>query len=175
MIQEKGTIPHHPGGQVPDRSTRVQHLEAEIALHESLAAVSEMCSKFPLPEGLTEEQLAVERVRRTDDLFSILESEKRLRKLRKELRRLSPRIHTPPGSHLARFADFIFSKRVYETVFVPVLRDIFDEYCEALNRGRLWKAKWVCLRGHWSFWSAVLAQAPVSAVKLVYKIWRAIS
>ena len=49
MIQEKGTFPHHPGGQAPDRPTRAQHLEAEIALHESLAAVSECVPSFRYP------------------------------------------------------------------------------------------------------------------------------
>ncbi len=79
----------------------------------------------------------------------------------------------PPGHRLRKFAEFFFSRKTYNEVFEPTLRDLYDEYCEALKENRLWKARWVCVRGYYSFWAAVFAQLPISAVKMVYKIWQA--
>jgi hypothetical protein len=85
----------------------------------------------------------------------------------------SRRIPVPPGACLRIVADFLFSRRTYVEILEPTLRDLFDEYCEALNQKRPWKARWVRVRGYWSVWSAVFAQLPISAVKMVYKIWKA--
>lgn len=84
-----------------------------------------------------------------------------------------PRIHTPPGCTLHRIADFCFSKATVESVLGPTLRDLQYEYQEALSERRVWKARWVRCRGYWSFWSAVVAQLPVSVVKRIYELWRA--
>jgi hypothetical protein len=82
-------------------------------------------------------------------------------------------IQAPPAQWIRSIADIPFSRRTYEQVLEPILRDLFDEYCEALNQKRPWKARWVRIRGYWSFWSAVFAQLPISVVKMVYKIWKA--
>lgn len=84
-----------------------------------------------------------------------------------------PRIHTAPGWTLHRIADFCFSKATVESVLGPALLDLQYEYQEALSEGRIWKARWVRCRGYWSFWSAVVAQLPVSVVKRIYELWRA--
>jgi hypothetical protein len=78
-----------------------------------------------------------------------------------------------PGWGLRKVAELFFSPKTYREVFEPTLRDLLDEYCEALAANRPWKARWVRIRGYWSFWSAVFAQLPISAVKMVYKIWQA--
>jgi hypothetical protein len=82
-------------------------------------------------------------------------------------------VQSSPSFRLQTFAEFIFSPKVYGEIFQPALRDLFDEYCEALKEGRPRKARWVCIRGYWSFWSAVAAQLPISVLKTVYKIWKA--
>lgn len=82
-------------------------------------------------------------------------------------------LQRPPGARLRIVSEFFFSRRTYKEVFEPTIRDLFDEYCEALTDNRPWKARWVQIRGYWSFWSAVFAQMPISAVKVVYKIWKA--
>lgn len=87
-------------------------------------------------------------------------------------RSISP-IHTAPGWTLHRIADFCFSKATVESVLGPTLRDLQLEHLEALSEGRMWKARWVRCRGYWSFWSAVVAQLPVSLVKRIYELWRA--
>jgi hypothetical protein len=88
-------------------------------------------------------------------------------------RTLEDKIQRPPGLYLRALAECLFSSRIFSLVLEPTLRDLYDDYCEALKAGRLRKAGWVRIRGYWSFWSAVLAQLPVSAVKVVYKIWKA--
>lgn len=82
------------------------------------------------------------------------------------------KVQRPPGSHLRILAESIFSRQIYEMVFEPTLRDLLDEYIDALKDGKLGKVRWVRLRGYWSFWSAVLAQMPISTVKTIYKIWK---
>jgi hypothetical protein len=85
-----------------------------------------------------------------------------------------PRVQTPPGTHLRAFALAVFSKRTFQLVIEPTLRDLFDEYCEALAQGRHLGAHWVLIRGYWSFWSAALAQFPISIAKLAVTVWKSV-
>lgn len=87
---------------------------------------------------------------------------------------LVERIQRPPGFGLRVFANFLCSRKTFELVLEPTLRDLYDEYCQALLERRPWKARWVRIRGYLSFWSAVFAQAPISVIKMVYQIWKAI-
>jgi hypothetical protein len=82
-------------------------------------------------------------------------------------------IKAVPGWRLRNVAELFFSARTYREVFEPTLRDLFDEYCEALAANRPWKALRIRLQGYWSFWSAILAQFPISTTKMVLKIWKA--
>ncbi len=86
----------------------------------------------------------------------------------------APKIQTPPGFHLRAFALAVFSKRTFQLVIEPTLRNLFDEYCEALAEGRHRQVRWVLLRGYWSFWSAVLAQLPISITKLALTVWKSV-
>jgi hypothetical protein len=85
-----------------------------------------------------------------------------------------PKIQTPPGIHLRSFARLVFSKKSFELVIEPTLRDLFDEYCEALDDHHPGKAQWIRLRGYFSFWSAVFKQIPLSLTKLVVTVWKSI-
>lgn len=78
----------------------------------------------------------------------------------------------PPGSHLLRICDLLFSKKACEVIFTPTLRDLQAEYFEALHQGRPGKARWVLASGYWSFWSAVVAQVPVSLTRLIVQLWK---
>jgi hypothetical protein len=82
-------------------------------------------------------------------------------------------LKAPPSWRLRDLAQTAFSRKTYAVVFEPMLRDLYDEYCDALKEGLPWKVRWVCIRGYWSFWSAVFTQMPISVLKMVYKIWRA--
>jgi hypothetical protein len=83
------------------------------------------------------------------------------------------RLSSPPGVGLRALAELIFSTKSYLEIFVPVFRDLFDEYCQALETGRPWKARWVRLRGYWSFWSAVAAHLSTLIAKKACQIWKA--
>ncbi|HYG60986.1 MAG TPA: hypothetical protein VEL74_00265 [Thermoanaerobaculia bacterium] len=47
------------------------------------------------------------------------------------------------------------------------------EHFAALAAGRPWQAGMVLVRGYWSFWSAVVAQLPISLARRVYEVWKA--
>jgi hypothetical protein len=83
------------------------------------------------------------------------------------------RIESPPGYSLRRMAEVLFSKKTMTEVFEPTLLDLETEYQEALSQGRPGKARWITIRGYWSFWSAVAAQAPLSLLKRVFELWKA--
>jgi len=88
------------------------------------------------------------------------------------IKRKNGRIQVPPGFRLRAFAEFVFSHKTYSEIYEPALRDLWEEYREVVGK-RPWKARWVRVRGYWSFWSAVFAQLPISVVKAIYKIWKA--
>lgn len=80
-------------------------------------------------------------------------------------------IQRPPGAKLDALASFVYSKRTYETVFKVMMADLHAEYFEALAGGNEAKARWVRVRGIATFWSNVLAQVPVSAIRLASRLW----
>ncbi len=82
------------------------------------------------------------------------------------------KIHRPPGFKLLYLAEFLFSRKSFTEVLEPTLRDLQEEHNEALANGRIGKARWVKHRGYFSFWSAVVALAPVSLVKRLTEIWK---
>ncbi len=87
-------------------------------------------------------------------------------------RQSASKVVRAPGAFLARVCDSLFSPRACNQVFTPTLRDLQDEYFEALHQGRPGKARWVLVRCYWSFWSAVVAQVPVSLTRLIVQLWK---
>ena len=87
------------------------------------------------------------------------------------LRRQS--IEVPPGVQLRALAQFIFTSRIFQEVFEPICRDLYDETCAALASKNIWKFRWIRIRGVWSFWAAFFAQMPISSFKMIYRIWKA--
>jgi hypothetical protein len=83
------------------------------------------------------------------------------------------RVFRPSGWNLRRFAELCFSKKTFTKVLEPVLSDMQKEHFEALAASRRWKALMVLVRGYWSFWSAVVAQLPISFARRVYEVWKA--
>lgn len=81
-------------------------------------------------------------------------------------------ISRPPGWGLRRFAEFCFSKKTYAQVLEPALSDMQKEHFDALAAGRPLKARMALVRGYWSFWSAVVAQLPLSLARRVYEVWK---
>jgi hypothetical protein len=67
----------------------------------------------------------------------------------------------------------VFSAKTVTQVFLPTIRDMQHEHVEALADSQQCKARWVLVRGYWSVGAAVIAQVPVSLIKLVVTLWRA--
>lgn len=84
------------------------------------------------------------------------------------------RLHRPPGYGLLWFADFFYSKKSVEECLRPTIQDLQDEYAEALAAKRPHKARWVRIRGTWSFACAAGLLTMASIGKQVVKIWKAV-
>jgi hypothetical protein len=80
-------------------------------------------------------------------------------------------LHRPPGFRLLAVAEFLCSRRTYEEVFLPTVQDLREEHAAALVAGREWKARWVLLRGYWSFISAAGLQSAVRFARRALKMW----
>jgi hypothetical protein len=81
----------------------------------------------------------------------------------------------PPGSRLASFLDFLYSKKTMERVLLPAIHDMQEEYIHALEQRRFVKARVVLARGYLSVGAAVIAKIPTSIARVVYEIWKAAS
>jgi hypothetical protein len=84
------------------------------------------------------------------------------------------RLHRPPGYGLLWFADFFYSRKSVEECLRPTIQDLQEEYTEALAAKRLHKARWVRIRGTWSFLCAASLLTVASVGKQVVKIWKAV-
>jgi hypothetical protein len=60
---------------------------------------------------------------------------------------------------------------------VQIVHDYRDKFVlrKHVTHGQKLKARWVLIRGYWSIGSAVLAQLPVSLIRLVVTLWKAAS
>jgi len=90
------------------------------------------------------------------------------------LRRVASRrtVRRPVGSSLRGLAEFLVSKKSFEQIYEPLVSDMRLEYCEALAANRWWKARWVWVRGNWSFLTAAFAHFCASGVRHVVRAWR---
>src|SRR5579863_4764551 len=52
-------------------------------------------------------------------------------------------IIAPPGRRLWQLAEFLCTKKTYNSIFCPLMAEFHHEYFEALNEGRSWRARWV--------------------------------
>jgi hypothetical protein len=72
------------------------------------------------------------------------------------------------------FADFFYPKKSVEECLRPTIQDLQDEYAEALAAKRPHKARWVRIRGTWSFVCAAGMLTMAGIGKQVVKIWKAV-
>lgn len=78
-------------------------------------------------------------------------------------------VSLPPGIRLGQLSEFFFSEKTVTDVVTPILSDMQMEYCQALAENRIWKARWIRIRGYWSFWEAI---ALLNVLKALAEIWR---
>jgi hypothetical protein len=83
-------------------------------------------------------------------------------------------LQRPPGYGLLWFADFFYSRKSVDECLRPTIQDLQDEYVEALAAKRPQKARWVRIRGTWSFLCAAGLLTMVGIGKQVVKIWKAV-
>jgi hypothetical protein len=83
-------------------------------------------------------------------------------------------VHAPPGHILLAFAEFFFAKQTVAEILGPAIYDMRGEHAEALAERRWWKAKWVRIRGTWSFLKATGLLNLLGLVKTVVKVWKLI-
>lgn len=83
----------------------------------------------------------------------------------------SGRLARPPGARLEQLVDFVCSRKTRDRVFLPIITDFRSEHFDALADGRVWKARWVRVRGYLGFWRAVGLHG---AVKLALDVLRAV-
>jgi hypothetical protein len=79
------------------------------------------------------------------------------------------RIVLPPGARLRSLADFFCSSKTMERIVNPIISDLQKEYCQALVEDRTVKARWIRIRGYWSFWKVL----GYTIVKNLTAIWKA--
>lgn len=63
----------------------------------------------------------------------------------------SQHVSSPPGTRLLKVADFFFSPDTVKLTFEPLVADWRQEYFDALNGYRFWKARWIYIRYYWYF------------------------
>jgi hypothetical protein len=80
-----------------------------------------------------------------------------------------------PGHNLLQLTDFLFSRKANAQVFVPIVIDMREEYFEALSQNRIWKARWVRIRGTWSFFAAIGLDRAFAFVSFFIKAWKSVN
>jgi hypothetical protein len=74
------------------------------------------------------------------------------------------RVRQAPGSRLLWLADLLFSRKSVEEVLEDAVIDMRREYFEALADGRTGKARWIRLRGTWTFLCAAWELTPIGTL-----------
>lgn len=70
----------------------------------------------------------------------------------------------PPGTRLLAIAEFLYQKETVEGIFAQIVCDWRTDYFDALKEKRKWKARWISIRGHYEFYSAMFKRSPIGEV-----------
>lgn len=80
------------------------------------------------------------------------------------------KIRKAPGANLLSLVEFFYSQKTVEEVFKPIIADWRTEYFDALEQGRTFKARWICVRYRYSFIAAI----GLSKIYKVYSLFQSI-
>ncbi len=58
---------------------------------------------------------------------------------------------------------------------LPIISDMREEYFEALSQNRIWKARWVRIRGTYSFFAAIGLDRVFAFVSFFVKVWKSVN
>lgn len=76
-------------------------------------------------------------------------------------------LHNAPGSKLIKVASFLYSPKIVENVFMPLVHDWRLEYFEAFNNKNRWKARWISVRYRWAFFEVIVISKVLSLLKAI--------
>ena len=82
------------------------------------------------------------------------------------------KIIRPPGDKLFNILEFLYTKKNFERIFEPMIADMQEEYFEALSAKRIWKTRWIHLRGIISLLVAITYHPTVSLMKRISHYWK---
>lgn len=83
---------------------------------------------------------------------------------------VGPRISSPPGTFLRSLADFFAYEKTTRLILNPIIADMQEEYFQALSVGRLWKARWIRLRGCYAFWQSWGISGFLKIASVIWKV-----
>lgn len=104
-------------------------------------------------------------------IFAVAAQALSARRLSRPLKRL----HKPPWRLAASLCEFLLPRRLKERVIDQHIADFQIEYCDALVRGRPWKARWLYLRFHVEIVLTLGTLFTTAVVKRATTIWKLIS
>jgi hypothetical protein len=81
----------------------------------------------------------------------------------------------PAGNGLLAFAEFFFNRKKYQEIFIPIVADMREEYFEAMAQNRIGKARWVRVRGTYSFFAAIGLDRAFAFVSFFIKAWKSVN
>ena len=82
------------------------------------------------------------------------------------------RITLPPGHLLRDFVNLAYSKKIAERVLLPTITDMQKDWMDANPVNCPWKARWVTIRGYWTFLKVIGLQGVVSIIKRIFDAWK---
>lgn len=74
-------------------------------------------------------------------------------------------IARPPGHWWLRFTEFVYSRETFENIFQQTIADLRHEFNNALTKGRVWKARWIRLRGYLSIINTVVTHGVAKIIR----------
>lgn len=80
-----------------------------------------------------------------------------------------------PLTNLMSVLGFFLPKKTNEHIVIPIVRDTWDEYFEALARRQKWKAQWVHFRGILSLFTALGLDRAFAFVSFFVKAWKSVN
>jgi hypothetical protein len=84
-------------------------------------------------------------------------------------------LNEPPGHLVIKCSEFLLSRKEFESLIVPTVGDLREEYFIALAANRIWKARWVRVRGVWSLLAVVGLGRVFSLTSLCMKVWKIVN
>lgn len=112
------------------------------------------------------------------ELWELKENKRNNGCLKNKLSRETELTHTkkatkvilPPGAKISKIIEFLYTKKVKERVFDPIIADMHVEYFEALDNNLKWKMRWIHLRGIINLFIAVISKFIFSYIKNILGI-----